>query len=604
MITDNLFGCGLSFTIDGFRQLYVAVSILAWAICFAFAPRYLAHDNKKRRFYVFSIVTLIATVGVFVSADLFTLFLFFEIMSLASYVWVAQDEKEKSLRAADTYMGVAIIGGLVLLMGILLLYTNVGTLKIDELAKACESGGRFGKERIYAAAFCMFFGFAAKAGAFPIHIWLPKAHPVAPAPASALLSGVLTKTGIFGIMIIGSCVLNNDVMWGSFVMGIGIITMVLGALLAIFSVDIKRTLACSSVSQIGFIILGIASGVLLSESEGAKAGTMLHMVGHTFVKLTVFLVAGIIYQNIHVLTLNDIRGFGRKKPLLMGAFLLGGLSLSGVPGFIGYLSKTGLHESVCEACEVLNNPLLSKSIEALFLFSGGCTLCYMTKLFVCVFVEKNKDEKKQEEFDSMSSYAGIIQKVAIWIPALLTLGLGISVAANNGFEMFTFEMMKGSFISIVIGVILYFVMVRLLLMNKNYLNLWPEKLDLEDRIYRPLILKVIPITLGFVMRILDELVDCVVKALRKTVYRDLPEAWNRIEGNMFTHVVGHAIDVIKSKVTGKELTYEYEHKLALMHMENEETSEMTKRSLSYGLIVACAGMFVMLGFILYMVYLK
>ncbi|MBR5897811.1 MAG: sodium:proton antiporter, partial [Lachnospiraceae bacterium] len=263
MAIENLFGQGLFFSLDGLKTLYIAVSLLAWTVSLLFAPRYLSHDKHKARFYVFSLITLAATIGVFAAGDLFTLFTFFEIMSLASYVWVAQEENKKALKAADTYMAVAVIGGLVLLMGILLLYTNVGTLRLDELKEACESGGRFGKGRIYAAAFCMFFGFSAKAGAFPIHIWLPKAHPVAPAPASALLSGVLTKAGIFGILIIGYLVLPEDKLWGSIVMGIGIITMVLGAMLAIFSIDIKRTLACSSVSQIGFIIIGSSCGTLL-----------------------------------------------------------------------------------------------------------------------------------------------------------------------------------------------------------------------------------------------------------------------------------------------------------------------------------------------------
>ena len=193
MAISEFFGEGLFFSLDGLKTLYIIVSLFAWTISFLFAPRYLSHDKHKVRFYVFSLITLAATVGVFASGDLFTLFTFFEIMSLASYVWVAQEEKNKALKAADTYMAVAVIGGLVLLMGILLLYTNVGTLKLSELKAACETGGRFGRGRIYAAAFCMFFGFSAKAGAFPIHIWLPKAHPVAPAPASALLSGVLTN---------------------------------------------------------------------------------------------------------------------------------------------------------------------------------------------------------------------------------------------------------------------------------------------------------------------------------------------------------------------------------------------------------------------------
>ena len=134
--------------------------------------------------------------GVFLSADLLTTFVFFELMSFTSYVWVAQEENVASLRAAETYLAVAVIGGMVLLMGIFLLYRELGTLEIAELARAAES--LRDKRILYAAGTCMLVGFGAKAGAFPLHIWLPRAHPVAPAPASALLSGILTKTGKIG----------------------------------------------------------------------------------------------------------------------------------------------------------------------------------------------------------------------------------------------------------------------------------------------------------------------------------------------------------------------------------------------------------------------
>ncbi len=605
MAISEFFGEGLLFTLGGLKTLYIIVSLFAWTISLLFAPRYLSHDKHKGRFYVFSLITLAATVGVFAAGDLFTLFTFFEIMSLASYVWVAQEEKNKALKAADTYMAVAVIGGLVLLMGILLLYTNVGTLKLSELKAACETGGRFGRGRIYAAAFCMFFGFAAKAGAFPIHIWLPKAHPVAPAPASALLSGVLTKAGIFGILIVCYTVLPEDALWGSFVMGIGIITMVLGAMLALFSTDIKRTLACSSVSQIGFIIVGCACGTLLgAEAALVRYGIVLHMVNHTVVKLCVFLVAGVVYQNLHSLDLNVIRGFGKKKPFLGFSFALGGMSLAGIPGFLGYLSKTALHEGLLEAGEVLGNEVIVKGVEAMFLFSGGCTLAYMLKLFTCVFVEKNVDAGKQEKYDGITDYMGVVQKAAVAIPALLVLGLGITIAIRDEYSFFNLEIMSGSFISIAIGLFMYFVFVRKFLMSKSaYLNLWPKWLDMEERVYKPLLVTLLPTALGFLMRFLDELADRVVLALRKTVYRDANWAPERIEGTWYTHLIGHAADLLKSFKTG-EVSYDIEHKLALKHMENEENKSLAQRSLSYGLILACGGMFLMLGFILYLVFIK
>ncbi len=601
----NICDLGLSFSLGGFRTLYVALSSFAWIMSLLFAPRYMSHDKKKSRFYIFSVITWIATVLVFMAGDLFTLFLFFEIMSLASYVWVAQEEKKKCMEAAGTYLAVAVIGGLVLLMGIVLLYTNVGTLNIDELRAACANGGIYGEKRLLAAAFCMFFGFAAKAGAFPIHIWLPKAHPVAPAPASALLSGVLTKTGIFGIMIVSSALFPEDNFWGCFVLATGLVTMVLGAILALFSIDIKRTLACSSVSQIGFILTGIGASVLLgAEGDLAHTGTVYHMVNHTVVKLVVFLVAGVIYQNTHSLDLNKIRGFGKKKPFLMISFLLGGLSLAGVPGFLGYLSKTALHEALVEATEHFGAGL-SKGIEWTFLVSGGLTLCYMTKLFICVFVENNNDASTQAKYNETKDYLNFTQRIALIVPALMLLGLGIVIAAKDHFEFMAFHMMKGSLISITIGALLYIVLVRNVFIKKDYLNLWPEKLDLENLVYRPIIINVLPVFVGFFMRVMDKFVDRVVMVLRATIYSDKELDSDMVEGNVFTHKIGHALDVASANRKGEEdVTYDYEHKMAVKFIADRETASATRRSLSYGLILACGGMFLILGFILYLVFLK
>ena len=180
-------GLGLTLTLDGFRRLYTLIGGFMWLVSALASPRYFRRYRRRNRYYFFFLLTLGATVGVFLAADLTSVFLFFEIMSLASYVWVVQDERRESLRAGDTYLAVSVVGGLVMLMGLLLLSAQAQT-----------------QTTRYIAGFCLLFGFGAKAGSFPLHIWLPKAHPVAPAPASALLSGILTKAGIFGGLMLST----------------------------------------------------------------------------------------------------------------------------------------------------------------------------------------------------------------------------------------------------------------------------------------------------------------------------------------------------------------------------------------------------------------
>ena len=312
---------GLSFTFGGFQRLYGLVVCFMWLICAMLSPQYFRGHRHLRRYYFFFLICLSFTLGVFLSADLKTTFLFFELMSLGSYVWVVQEETPEALEAGKTYLTIAVLGGLVTLMGLFLLQHLTGTLMLSALKAACAAVTD--RTSLWWAALCVFFGFAAKAGVFPLHIWLPKAHPVAPAPASALLSGVLTKAGIFGILVVTVYLLPGSRSWGVLVLILGCITMVLGAVMAVFSTNLKYILACSSLSQIGFILVGVAMLTLLGEHNALAAhGTVLYMLNHSLVKLTLFLFAGVVYYNTHQLDLNRIRGFGRGKPLLHGLFLL------------------------------------------------------------------------------------------------------------------------------------------------------------------------------------------------------------------------------------------------------------------------------------------
>ena len=633
-------GFGLTFTAGGFRSLYAAIASFMWLITGLLSPEYFAHYRNRNRYYLFQLVTLGATVGVFLSGDLYTTFIFFEIMSLCSYVWVAQEEKADALRAGGTYLTVAVIGGMVLLMGIFLLYQEVGTLIIADLAAA--SAGK----NLWPAALCMFVGFAAKAGAYPIHIWLPKAHPVAPAPASALLSGILTKTGIFGILVISCNMLAHDELWGAFVLLTGVVTMFLGALLALFSINFKRTLACSSVSQIGFILVGVGMLVLLGEENTLAArGTFLHMVNHSMFKLILFLVAAVIYQNSHKLDLNDIRGFGRKKPGLCFCYLMGALGIGGIPGWSGYVSKTLLHEGIVEYIHAMEGGHLQgaifttgsmKGIEWIFLISGGLTVAYMCKLFVAVFLEENRDAKVQAAFDGKKPCWKGVSAVALTTTAALIPVMGIVPGltmdrmadmaqsflgvhhAGHVVHYFTWVNLKGSLISITIGAVLYLTVVRGWMMaGGNYVDRWPAWLDLEERLYRPLVLKVLPGIFGWVCGLLDKMMDLIARILpkigvgiagvldiltdgtvvllRKTIYRDSHQTGELEEGNALTHVVGVSLNLLE-ELLNKTIWRHHEHRKDLEHWfvlkyaAFKENATVIGRSLSFGLVLFSIGL--------------
>lgn len=530
---------GITFKTDGFRAAYSIVTAIMWAGTTMFAKEYFLHEKKGLdRYWMFILVTLGATEGVMLSGDLMTAFIFFEILSFTSFTWVIHEETKPAIRAGYTYLFIAVFGGLVLFMGLLMLKHSAGTLAFDQLRDAVQASGR--KKEIFAAAVCILLGFGAKAGMFPLHVWLPKAHPVAPSPASALLSGILTKVGVYGILTMTLQVMTGNEIFGMLVLILGLITMASGAVLALFSVNLKRTLACSSMSQIGFILTGIAMSVLLAaagEEEGvvlALSGAMLHMVNHSMIKLTLFMAAGVVVMNIHLLRLDDIRGWGRNKTVLKIAFALGALGISGVPMFNGYISKTMLHEGIVEGAHAIEGlGTVLHAAEWVFLVSGGITFAYMLKLFICIFVEKNTEEWVQMKYDKNSgcmnglSTAAIVGSSLFMIingqPFVMTRLAAFMTGSEEilHFHAFTAENLKGGAISLGIGLLLYLIFVRkVLVRNDSYVDLWPEKLDMEDLIYRPA-LKIIALILAFFGRILVDMVDMTAALARGTFMKEI-----------------------------------------------------------------------------------
>ncbi len=646
---------GMYLRLDGFRLLYGCIAALMWMMTGIFSREYFAHYRNRNRYYFFYLLTLGATMGVFLSGDLYTTFIFFEIMSLTSYVWVIHDEKPAAMKAGEIYLAIAVIGGLVMLMGLFLLYDAAGTLRMSELHDAVEAVMQEKGLQIYAAGLCMLFGFGAKAGMFPLHVWLPKAHPVAPAPASALLSGILTKTGVFGVLVVSAEIFRYDPQWGRLVLYLGAVTMFGGAFLAVFSIDLKRTLACSSMSQIGFILVGVGMLELLgTENALAVRGTILHMVNHSMIKLLLFMAAGVVYMNLHALNLNEIRGFGYRKPLLKGLFLVGALSIGGIPGFSGYVSKTLLHESIVEYASELavhGEPALwIRGIEWIFLLTGGMTIAYMTKLFAAVFLEKHPD--RQKEYDKKTSYMNGESVSALLLPAVLLAVMGflpyqtMNRAADlaQGFlhgEMpahavhyFSFANLKGAAISITIGALVYFGVIRKCLMGKDekgricYVDVWPKWLDLEDLVYRPVFTKAAAALAGylcgladrlylvqnllkglleisaFLSRACDYLVDTMLVLFRSTTHKSRTERHVYLIGSVFSRTLGKILDQIV-RILNHTIRRRnpIERSFVVTFAEWEEMMYRTNRligaSLSFGLMLAAIGLALTLVYLLW-----
>jgi len=629
-------GMGLNFCLDGFRSLYVLVASFMWLMTGLMSREYFAHYKNRTRYYLFNQITLFATLGVFMSNDLMTTFVLFEIMSLASYPWVVHDENKGAMAAGKTYLAIAVFGGMVTLMGLFMAYNRIGSLHFDAFTAAR------GRSDMTLPAVLILVGFAAKGGLFPLHIWLPQAHPVAPAPASALLSGVLTKTGVFGMLVICLRLMLGNVAFGNVMLALGLITMLLGAVLALFSTNLKRILACSSMSQIGYITVGISMAVLLGEHGSIPAsGAVMHMVNHSVLKLTLFMAAGVVYMRLHKLELNDIRGFGRGKPLLHAAFLLGMLGLAGVPLFNGYLGKTLIHEGILEYAHHLGHFSIYNVCEWIFLFAAGITTAYMLKIYIALFHQKHPS--RQAEFDALNGrYMGRTTSIALLLSMLLIPVLGsftgileavsrmcagfTGIHGVSGVHYFNFANLKGGAISLLIGTLVYLLVVRKFFYRRESGYIAVEcKLNLVSAPLRRSLIQAMDGLCGLIDHILENrlfmhwipdactaltrfaacFTDGLVLIARNTIFRSRTENRHRKHRAyyIFASIAGRILNafVFLLNLTfyrSHPIRIDFVYVLAARVYDHDLESARATRTVSFGLILFALGLLVALVYLI------
>lgn len=615
----NICGQGFSFQTSGFQVLYGVLTAGVWLAVIIFSREYFERDKKRDLFYKTMLFILGATMGVFYSADLFTTFIFFEMMSVAVYFWVVHDQKEDAIHASNLYMAFAIASGMIMLMGIFLLYHLTGTLGFYELLETCSF--ITDKTMLYISAALLLCGFGTKCGVFLFHIWMPSSYLESPTPATILLSSILTKTGIFGLIIINSYILSWDTGWGMITLSAGVLTMVVGAIMAVFSMNLKIILACSSMSQIGFIIVGIGMMSLLKDEGGfAVWGTMLHMVNHTLLKLILFIIAGVICMSTTNLELNNIRGIGKKNPILKFSFLMAMFGISGVPLWNGYISKTLIHESIVEYLSVISiaspdSVGLFKIIEWIFLISGGLTLAYMLKLYIAIFFEDSVSKKREKSCSMSKVTSGILFVCSCLLPILGVLPtvfmnriaqIGDSFISGIGFQAksiayFSLSNLGGAVISIIIGLLVYFGFIRVFFMRKRknggtyYQKIWPDWISLDGILYRPVFYIILPAVLAFLCRILDQLVDSIVVFMRKTIYCDNKKKLPPIIGTQTTYFIGslfnEVVKILNKLIFRKHpIEKDYIPIIAEKREKWMENNSLVMRSVSFGLLMACIGL--------------
>ena len=336
------------FHVDAVGRLFVTFVSIVWAAVGVYSFVYMEHEGEEKRFFGIYLLVYGVLVALDFAGNLVTMYLFYELMTLTSMPMVLHNGSREAIMASLKYLFYSMCGAYLGLFGIFFLYKYCDTLTFTaggslNLALAAGNQGI-----LLAAVFAMLVGFGAKAGMFPLHAWLPAAHPVAPSPASAVLSGIIVKSGVLAIIRVVYYMVGAEFLRGTWVqtawMSLALLTVFMGSLLAFREPVFKKRLAYSTVSQISYILFGLS---LLSPT--GMAGALLHTVYHAFIKSALFLTAGIFIFQCGKTRVEELTGIGKQMPKTLMCYTFASLALIGIPPASGFISKWYLAQGALEA---------------------------------------------------------------------------------------------------------------------------------------------------------------------------------------------------------------------------------------------------------------
>jgi multicomponent Na+:H+ antiporter subunit D len=319
--------------LDGF-SLFMLMAIQLVSLCVGlYSINYMEHYGAKANYYALLLVMVAGMNGLVLSQDLFSVYIFLEVAAVASYALVAYGLGAEELEASFKYLMLSVVASAAIVVAIAVLYGMTGALSFDAVSDGLRLLDANAVVGVAAALFLM--GFGLKAALVPFHAWLPDAHPSAPAPISAILSGLLIKvSGVYAIARIFFHVLGMTPALSQILMWLAAVSIVVAAFLALGQTDMKRMLAYSSISQVGYVVLGIGLGTPLG-----VAGGLFHLLNHAIAKSLLFFTSGSVQQATGTRNLDEMGGLAKKMPWTAGTNLLGSLSISGVPPLGGFWSK-------------------------------------------------------------------------------------------------------------------------------------------------------------------------------------------------------------------------------------------------------------------------
>ena len=407
------------FHIDGISRIFVTFTSIVWVCAGSYAFIYIQHEGKETGFFGFYLLAYGVVLALDFSGNLVTMYFFYELMTLTSAPMVLHHGSKGAMIGTLKYLFYSLCGAYMGLFGIFFLYRYCDTLTFTPGGTLNLAAAQDHYTILLAAVFVMLVGFGAKAGMFPLHSWLPAAHPVAPSPISAVFSGILVKGGVLAVIRTVYYIVGPDFIRGTWVQTawivLTILTIFMGSMMAYREQVLKKRLAYSTVSQISYILFGLA---LLTPT--GMTGALLHTVFHAFIKATLFLSAGVFILEENKSRVDQLAGIGKCMPKTLMCYTFASLALIGIPPASGFISKWYLAQGALHAEVGVFRWLGPVVLLISALLTAGYLLPVTMRGF---FPGKNAGEEQQEIVVNEEPPAFML--VPMIVLAALTIILGL-----------------------------------------------------------------------------------------------------------------------------------------------------------------------------------
>ena len=370
------------FRVDKLSMFFSLLVSVLWVFTSIYAMEYMKHEGKENRFFAYFITTLGVTLGIAFAGNLITLYVFYELLTLATFPLVIHSGKKEALQSGTKYLIYSFAGATAVLMGMLILFSLTNDLTF--VPGGILKDNLLENKRLYFIIYvAMFIGFGVKAAVVPFHSWLPAAM-VAPTPVSSLLHAVaVVKAGIYAITRVTYYIFGANAVRitgaNRYLIILVIISILMGSFLALHQENLKKRLAYSTISQLGYILLGI-----LLLNKNSFTGAMFHLLNHAVIKITLFFCVGAIMYTAKKTEISQIKGIGKSMPATIWCFTISSISLIGIPPTNGFISKWLLAEGALVEGKI--------GFPAILLLSALLTAMYLLPISTAAFFRKEGNE--------------------------------------------------------------------------------------------------------------------------------------------------------------------------------------------------------------------